>query len=351
MSVYNKEHRTSHKGHTIRKACFSFCTDADNYLLERTDIMKKSRSLLKVSVVSIAALHGINKVIDSLSTAENNSKSNGKYYHWKHGSIYYRSFGEGSPLLLIHDLTVFSSSYEWSQVISSLAEHHTVYVLDLVGCGKSDKPEITYTNYFYVQMLNDFIADVIKQPVNIAATGLSSSFVLMANAINKNLFQKLILINPKSTSYLKQNPDKRSKILIKLFNLPVVGKTAYYIATNKENTEYYLTETCFYNPFHVKPDITKAFYNAAHTASGSGKMLLASIDGNYLNTDITNALKNSDNEITIVSGEHQEHNEDMIMSYSNINPSVHSEIISGAKLLPQLEAPEEFSRLLLQILN
>lgn len=304
--------------------------------------MKKSKSILKISVVSLAALHGINSLIDSMSTAETNCKSNGNYYHWKHGSIYYRKTGCGQPILLIHDLTVFSSGYEWSQIINKLSEDHTVYTLDLIGCGKSDKPEITYTNYFYVQMINDFVSNVIEEPVDVIVTGLSTSFVLMANSINKNLFKKMVFVNPKGISYLKQNPDKRSKILVSLFNLPIIGKTAYYVATSKENTEYYLTEKCFYNPFHVKPAVTKSYHNAAHTAKGSGKMLLASIDGNYLNIDITNALKNTENQLILLFGEHQENTADISKTYTDINPAVTSATIPETKLLPQLEHPDLF---------
>lgn len=304
--------------------------------------MKKSKSLLKISVVSLAALHGINSIIDSMSTAETNSKSNGNYYHWKHGSVYYKKTGHGEPILLIHDLTVFSSGYEWSQIINKLAETRTVYVLDLIGCGKSDKPEITYTNYFYVQMVNDFVSNIIGEPVEVIATGLSSSFVLMANSLNKNLFKKMFFVNPKSISYLKQNPDKRSKILVNLFNLPIIGKTAYYMATNKENTEYYLTEKCFYNPFHVKASVTKSYHNAAHTSKGSGKMLLASIEGNYLNIDITNALINAENEIVLLFGEHQDNHEEVFEMYTAVNPSVTARTIPETKLLPQLERPDLF---------
>lgn len=304
--------------------------------------MKKSKSLLKISVVSLAALHGINSIIDSMSTAETNSKSNGNYYHWKHGSVYYKKAGQGEPILLIHDLTVFSSGYEWSQIINKLAETRTVYVLDLIGCGKSDKPEITYTNYFYVQMVNDFVSNIIGEPVEVIATGLSSSFVLMANSLNKNLFRKMFFVNPKSISYLKQNPDKRSKILVNLFNLPIIGKTAYYMATNKENTEYYLTEKCFYNPFHVKASVTKSYHNAAHTSKGSGKMLLASIESNYLNIDITNALKNAENEIVLLFGEHQENSEEIFEMYTAVNSSVTAKTIPETKLLPQLERPDLF---------
>lgn len=304
--------------------------------------MKKSKSLFKISLVSIAALHGINSIIDSLSAANNNSKSSGKYYHWKHGDIYYKKTGHGSPLLLIHDLTVFSSNYEWSKLINILSETHTVYALDLIGCGKSEKPEITYTNYFYVQMVSDFVKDIIGDKTDVIVTGLSSSFVLMANSMNQNIFGDIVIVNPKSISSLKKGPDEKSKVLIKLFSLPVIGKTAYYIVTSRENTEYYLTEKCFNNPFRVNQDIINSCYNAAHTDKGKGKMLLASIDGGYLNIDITNALKRAENNITLIFGENNQKKEDIAASYAKINSSVKCEFISNAGHLPQLESPEQF---------
>lgn len=310
--------------------------------------MKKQKSLLKTSAAAIGLLHCINKYIDSTSIANNTTKSNGKYYTWKHGDIYYKVSGQGKPLLLIHDLTVFSSNYEWSKVMDALSNTYTVYAIDLIGCGKSDKPSITYTNYFYVQMLFDFVSDVIglNKNIKIAATGLSTSFVLMANSIHPDLFSEIMLISPKSISSLKQSPDDRSKILIQLFNLPVIGKTAYYIATNKPNTEYYLTEKCFYNPFDLSSNITKSYYDASHTSNGNGKMLLASLEGNYLNADITQALKNATNRIVIVIGDHNENKESIKNTYSKINPNLIFEIISDSKMLPQLEKFDEMIELM-----
>lgn len=89
--------------------------------------------------------------------------SGGKYYHWKYGNIYYTKSGKGKPVLLIHDLDPTASSYEWKAVTKKLAENHTVYAIDLLGCGRSEKPNMTYTNYLYVQLMNEFISNVINE--------------------------------------------------------------------------------------------------------------------------------------------------------------------------------------------
>ena len=43
---------------------------------------------------------------------------------------------------LIHDLDPTASSYEWKAVTKKLAENHTVYAIDLLGCGRSEKPNM-----------------------------------------------------------------------------------------------------------------------------------------------------------------------------------------------------------------
>lgn len=303
--------------------------------------MKKSKSLLKISAAALGVLHCINKLIDSTVSSNTAAKSSGKYYHWKHGDIFYHVSGEGTPLLLIHDLNAFSSSYEWKQIAKALAGDYKVYTIDLIGCGKSDRPCITYTNFFYVQMISDFVKDVIGEKTDIAANGLSSSFVLMANSLNDKLFGKIMMVNPKKLSVLKNTPNERSKILLRLFDLPIVGKSAYYIAANKTNIEYYLTEKVFYNPFEVTPGIVKAYYDNAHTSKGNGKALLASLEGNYLNVDITQSLKNTANDMLIVNGMHNEYKDDIVASYRRINENIEVDEISGSKLLPQIESYDE----------
>lgn len=308
--------------------------------------MKRKKSFIHTSIAALTVLHIINKYIDSSSVSNRNKKTKGSFFQWKHGTIHYTvSENKGiskKPLLLIHDLTVFSSEYEWSQVIHQLSKEYTVYTIDLIGCGKSDKPEITYTNYFYVQMITDFVKEVIGTPTKVLVTGASSSFVLMADSIDQSLFTAITMINPKTVSSFKQMPDDRSKILIKLFRLPVIGKTAYYIAVNKQNTEYYLTEKCFYNPFHLKESVIKAYYDAAHSANGSGKNLFGSLEGNYVNIDITGALKKTEHPITMILGSHNEKREEIQNSYIKIKPDITVETVPNTKKLPHLEAPEEF---------
>ena len=129
--------------------------------------MKESRKKLLKGIVTAAAaagaVYGMNRLVFFLSTMKDLLTSKEKsYYNWRFGDIYYARKGEGRPVLLLHQLSASGSDCEWQSMIDELAENHTVYTIDLPGCGRSQKEKMVYTNYLYVQAVNDFVKHVIK---------------------------------------------------------------------------------------------------------------------------------------------------------------------------------------------
>ena len=127
--------------------------------------MKKNiQHFVVLTALAAGTIHFVNRFIDITSEMKNIlNPDNGNFFDWKNGKIYYTKRGTGTPLLLIHDLDPVCSSYEWSKVVRKLEKNHTVYTLDLIGCGRSEKPYLTYTNYLYVQLITDFIQNVIGE--------------------------------------------------------------------------------------------------------------------------------------------------------------------------------------------
>jgi len=62
--------------------------------------------------------------------------------HFGEVDAHVRVAGSGPPLLLVHGF--MTSSYSFRYVIGPLAERFTVYVPDLVGAGRSGKPDRSY---------------------------------------------------------------------------------------------------------------------------------------------------------------------------------------------------------------
>ena len=78
-----------------------------------------------------------------------------------------------------------------------------------MGCGLSDKPGLSYTNYMYVQLITAFIKDIIKSKTSVVASNLSSSFVIMANQLDASIIDKMIFINPVSFHSMDAMPDQQ----------------------------------------------------------------------------------------------------------------------------------------------
>ena len=164
----------------------------------------KLKSCAILATLGAITIHLINKTLIEMATKDSLlNSSEGNYYDWRFGKIYYRKQGNGKPLLLLHDLDAESSGVEWKKVAAILAEKHTVYTVDLLGCGRSEKPNITYTNFLYVQMLTDFIKHIIGEKADVVATGESAAIAVMACGNDENVIGKICMVNPLSLTELE----------------------------------------------------------------------------------------------------------------------------------------------------
>lgn len=314
--------------------------------------MKKNKHKLLTTSILFALATGIiyviNRLVFATAVLKNLLKSSAdNYYNWRFGKVYYKKKGHGSPVLLIHDLTVYSSAYEWNKVVNELAETHTVYAIDLLGCGRSEKPRITYTNYLYVQLIADFIKNVIGEKADVIASGYSGSFTVLASYTNPEFISKIILINPPSLASLNKVPSKRSKLYKFILEFPIFGTLIYNIKTCQSNIQLLFTEKYLYNPFSVTPEMVDTYYEAAHKSLSNSKFLLSSLVAGYTNNNITHALKEINQSVTILYCEGETDSEKIAESYTTCNPAIESCMLKHAKHLPQLETPGK----LLEILN
>lgn len=278
--------------------------------------MNWKKTLLFISTAigtTTLAFHVINKFIFNTSD-ELSEEDSSNYYNWKFGNIYYQKTRSGSPLLLIHDLNHYSSSMEWDKVIDTLSREHTVYTIDLLGCGKSDKPAITYTCYLYVQLLTDFIRDIIGEKTDIVATGASVSFVTAACQNIADQIGHIILVCPESIRTLAKAPNHKSKLLASIINLPIYGTFIYNVGAR----------------------------NTALSDSAECRYLYSSILGHYTTVNIAHCLEGLTTSIAVISGKNAPETFEKAEEYCNVLPSIEHIEIAGCGLLPQRENADAF---------
>ncbi|KAJ0969379.1 hypothetical protein J5N97_022256 [Dioscorea zingiberensis] len=114
---------------------------------------------------------------------------------WNGFKINYFVKGKGPPLLLVHGFG--ASVAHWRRNIGVLSESYTVYAIDLLGFGDSDKPTgFSYTMEAWAQLILDFLDEVIKEPVILIGNSVGSlACVIAASESARGLVRGLVLLN------------------------------------------------------------------------------------------------------------------------------------------------------------
>lgn len=305
---------------------------------------KKNLSLAATFAgATIGTIHVINKLFNYIATADDMLNKEGlEYYEWRFGKIAYKKQGSGSPLLLIHDLDVCFSSHEWNKVVSQLSKSYTVYTIDLLGCGCSDHPLLTYTNFLYVQLITDFIKHVIGKKTDVIVSGDSSPFVLMACANDDTIINRVAMINPQNLVSLAKIPTKRTKTIKYLLCTPVIGTFIYNISVNKRTITQKFTTSYFYDHNKIDEKDILTCFESSHKDKAHSKYLYACKKSRFTNSNVLCCLSKLNNSIFIIVGNSNPENMLSASQYQNQLPSIEIVGIDETKKLPHIEKPEEF---------
>lgn len=306
--------------------------------------MKKNKKF-SIALLAILAITTINICINKLifyfsSKHEKLYLSNSNYFEWRFGKVFYTKNGQGTPILLIHDLDASQSSYEFKSLISKLEKNYTVYTIDLIGFGKSDKPKITYTNFLFVQLVTDFITAVIKQKTSLICVGKSTTIGLTVCNYCPDKINKLMFINTPSIKTLNRVPNKNNKINKKLLESSIIGTSIFNILySNTHLTKQLLGQV-------VQPSVITRNYvlsrnEAAHLSGEASKYVDASIRYYFTNLNVSHALKSINNSIYFVTGNGYVNYEEILSEYVELNPSIETAVITNAKGLPWIENPDQ----------
>ncbi|KAL3499710.1 hypothetical protein ACH5RR_038803 [Cinchona calisaya] len=100
------------------------------------------------------------------------------------------------PLLLVHGFG--ASVAHWRRNISVLSRSYTVYAIDLLGFGASDKPTgFAYSMEAWSQLILDFLNEVIRRPTVLIGNSVGSLACLIAatESSPRSLIRGLVLLN------------------------------------------------------------------------------------------------------------------------------------------------------------
>ena len=173
-------------------------------------------------------------------------------------------------------------------------------------------------------------------------SGDSSSFVLMANANDETIINRIIMINPQNLISLAKVPTKRTKLIKYLLCTPIIGTFIYNMKINKHTISQKFISSCYYDQNAVNEKDILTCFESSHKDGCRSKYLYACQKSRYTNANILFCLGKMTNSIFIIIGNSNPENALSANQYQNQIPSIEIVGINNTKQLPHVEKPDEF---------
>ncbi|CAA7060225.1 unnamed protein product [Microthlaspi erraticum] len=124
-----------------------------------------------------------------------NKKSVIRIWRWKGYLIQYTVVGnEGPAVLLVHGFGAFLEHYR-DNVDSIVNSKNRVWTITVLGFGKSEKPNIIYTELLWAELLRDFMIEVVGEPAHCVGNSIGGYFVALMAFLWPALVKSVVLVN------------------------------------------------------------------------------------------------------------------------------------------------------------
>ncbi len=314
--------------------------------------MNKTLKTLLWAGAGAAAVAAANNAVFSRAKALGNTLGGeGRFWPGPYGDIFYARQGKGRPVVLLHGIYAGASGYEWRKNFDALSEHYQVYAPDWLGFGLSDKPRIRYTASQYVEQLEQFLREVVKEPVALIASSLASAYAIQAASDQSELVQSLILVCPTGFRHLAKPPDAASEAIYQLTHAPLLGTTLYNGVTSLPYLRHYLMNETYFDPSYVDDALLDHYSTACHQYGAQNAP--PSFFSGLLNHSVAEVFPNlTQKTLRIVWGrEAQMTPLSDAEAFLAANARAELTVFDKSGLLPHDEQAQAFNRLVVELLT
>src|SRR5256714_2205136 len=265
----------------------------------------------------------------------------------KHGQVFSRHAGdeEAPPVLFVHGIGAGARSFMWRRNFLPLARDFRTYAVDLLGFGYSDKPAAApYSADLYVELISDFLREVVARPAAIVAHTLSAAFAVRVADERPELVNSLVLVSPTGTDSLSARPGVTGAAFYGLLHSPVLGTSFYNAVTSERGVRDYARDQLFYERRFATPRLVAHYYAVSHLP-GAQYAATAFLSG-YLNTDIREPFARLRQAVTLAWGKQDTMNPiEQAGLLLRLNPRARLEVFDRCRQMPPEEHAERFNAL------
>src|SRR5438552_4532285 len=270
-------------------------------------------------------------------------------FEWRDRRVAFTKRGSGPPILLIHGIHAAAWSYEWRNNVDYLARNNTVYTIDLLGFGRSDRPPIRYSARLYISLISDVVGSVIGGPCVLIASSLSGAYAAVLAARDPQRFPAIALIAPSGLVRLNQPATLKGEAGRFAVDAPIAGTAMFNALVSRRNLRNYL-ERLYADNSLVTRALVETYYTASHQR-GARHAPAAFLSG-HLNIDVRNAIRRLSQPALLVWGEEGSITPvEEFRGFTALKPDFELSVLSPAGDLPHDERSEDFNVIVSAWLN
>ena len=270
-------------------------------------------------------------------------------FEWRGYRIAFTKRGSGPPILFIHGIHAAAWSYEWHDNVDYFARTNTVYTIDLLGFGRSDRPPIRYSARLYISLISDFVHQVVAEPCVLVATSLSAAYAIVLAARDPQRFPAIALIAPTGLVRLHKTAGVGGEAGRLAVETPIVGTAMFNSLVARRNIRRWLEKT-YVEDSIVTDDLADIYYWTSHQL-GARHAPAAFISG-HLNIDVRQALRRLSQPTLLIWGEEGSITPiEEFRGFRSVKPDLELAVLTPAGDLPHDERPDDFNVILSTWLN
>jgi pimeloyl-ACP methyl ester carboxylesterase len=270
-------------------------------------------------------------------------------FEWRERRVAFTKRGSGPPILLIHGIHAAAWSYEWRNNVEALARTNTVYTIDLLGFGLSERPAIRYSARLYISLISDFVSRVIDEPTVLVASSLSAAYAIVLAARDPHRFPAVCLIAPSGLVRLNEPVGIGGEAGRLAVDTPIAGTAMFNALVSRPQLRRYL-KNVYSNDALVSKELVDIYYTTSHQR-GARHAPAAFLSG-HLNIDVRHALRRLSQPALLVWGEQGSMAPvEEFRGFREIKRDFEISVLSPAGDLPHDERSEDFNVILSTWLN
>ena len=263
-------------------------------------------------------------------------------------TTYVETLGQGSPVVLVHGIGGGSSTFQYRKNAAALADAgYRVYALDLLGFGRSSRPDIRYTQDLLVGQMVSFL-ETLPESAAVVANGLSAAYAVRIAVERPGLIDKLVLITPTGYGRLSRPQNAETVAAFEQFRGFLGGVLNTFLL--EPGTQRLFLLDAYAGPESLTPEVLES-YDDNLRVENARWVIFSFVSGNL--DQSVRAFWPQVRQATLILWGDEATNTPIgdAQDFIEARPETTLLPVRGTKLLPNEDRPKIFNRVVLRFLG